>query len=149
TETDNSVIASGAYELAADPTKQFVSPVEKSAVPFLNFAPLENAISALTSAAESADRALTSAVPTLHMNFALAQVERAMTSADGLPRRPWFRHQVYAPGFYTGYGVKTLPGVREAIEERKWEEAEVEIKRTAEMLGRVAKALNEIAERPE
>lgn len=149
TETDNSVIASGAYILAADPTKQYVPPVEKSAVPFLNFAPLENAISALTSAAESADRALTSAVPSLQTNFALAQVERAMTSTDGLPRRPWFRHQVYAPGFYTGYGVKTLPGVREAIEERKWDETEVEIKRTADMLGRVTERLNEIIARIE
>jgi len=144
TEIDNSVIASGAYKLAADPTKKYVPPVRKSPVPFLNFAPLDNAISALESAAESADAALTSAAPSLQMNFMLAQVERSMTSKDGLPRRPWFRHQVYAPGFYTGYGVKTLPGVREAIEERKWEEAETEIKRTAEMLGRVTKALSEI-----
>ncbi|GMQ83001.1 MAG: transferrin receptor-like dimerization domain-containing protein [Rhodothermia bacterium] len=149
TETDNSLIASGAYKLAADPTKPYVPPVEESAVPFLNFAPLENAFSELENAAEEADGSLTSATPSVEMNFMLAQVERAMTSKDGLPRRPWFRHQVYAPGFYTGYGVKTLPGVREAIEERKWDEAEAEIKRTAEMLGRVAKALNEIAAQAE
>ena len=111
-------------------------------MPFLNFAPLKNAISVLTSAAETADRALTSAVPSLQMNFVLAQVERARTSANSLPRRPWFRHQVYEPGFYPGYGVKTFPGVREAIEERMWNEAE--IKRTADMLGRVTGRLNEI-----
>ena len=81
------------------------------------------------------------------MNFALAQVERSMTSADGLPRRPWFRHQVYAPDFCTGYGVKTFPGVREAIEERMWNEAE--IKRTVDMLGHVTERLNEIIARIE
>jgi N-acetylated-alpha-linked acidic dipeptidase len=52
-----------------------------------------------------------------------------LTSLDGLPGRPWFRHLVYAPGFYTGYGVKTIPGVREAVEQKKWEEAEREIVR--------------------
>ena len=46
-----------------------------------------------------------------------------MTSEAGLPRRPWFKHQIYAPGFYTGYGVKTLPGVREAVEQHNWKEA--------------------------
>ncbi|HEY8165005.1 MAG TPA: transferrin receptor-like dimerization domain-containing protein, partial [Gemmatimonadaceae bacterium] len=55
------------------------------------------------------------------------RTERALTSKAGLPRRSWFRHQIYAPGYYTGYGVKTLPGVREAIEQRNWTEAKNEI----------------------
>ena len=55
------------------------------------------------------------------------KTERALTRDAGLPRRPWFTHHIYAPGFYTGYGVKTLPGVREAIEERQWEEASQQI----------------------
>ena len=64
-----------------------------------------------------------------------------MTNDEGLPRRPWFRHQVYAPGFYTGYGVKTLPGIREAIEQRNWEEASERIELVAQMLIRVSDAL--------
>jgi N-acetylated-alpha-linked acidic dipeptidase len=57
------------------------------------------------------------------INAALIQSERKLISAAGLPRREWFKHQIYAPGFYTGYGVKTLPGVREAIEQKSWDEA--------------------------
>ena len=57
------------------------------------------------------------------LNRLLFQSERQLTAKDGLPRRPWYRHQIYAPGFYTGYGVKTLPGVREAIEQKNWSEA--------------------------
>jgi N-acetylated-alpha-linked acidic dipeptidase len=64
-----------------------------------------------------------------------------MTRDEGLPRRPWFRHQIYAPGFYTGYGVKTLPGVREAIEEHDWAEATAYVASTAEVLARVADAI--------
>jgi len=65
------------------------------------------------------------------LNKLLYQAERKLTSEQGLPRRPWFRHQIYAPGFYTGYGVKTIPGVREAIEEKHWDEVEPQIKNAA------------------
>ena len=58
------------------------------------------------------------------MNQTLIESERQLTSPDGLPGRPWFKHQIYAPGFYTGYGVKTLPAAREAIEQKKWKEAD-------------------------
>jgi N-acetylated-alpha-linked acidic dipeptidase len=58
---------------------------------------------------------------------ALMHIEQSLLRADGLPRRPWFRHQIYAPGFYTGYGVKTVPGVREAIEQKEWSEANRQI----------------------
>ena len=61
------------------------------------------------------------------LNAKLIQSERKLTSGDGLPGRPWFKHMIYAPGFYTGYGVKTIPGVREAIEQKKWTEAEQQI----------------------
>ena len=73
---------------------------------------------------------------------ALIQTERAMTNDQGLPRRSWFKHQIYAPGFYTGYGVKTLPGVREAIEQRNWKEANDEIKVVAETLDHLASAIS-------
>ena len=61
-----------------------------------------------------------------------------MTRGDGLPRRPWFKHMIYAPGFYTGYGVKTLPGIREGLEERKWDEVNFFIGEVAAVLNRVA-----------
>jgi N-acetylated-alpha-linked acidic dipeptidase len=58
------------------------------------------------------------------LNEILFKVERALINDKGLPRRSWYKHQIYAPGFYTGYGVKTLPGIREGIEERNWKEAQ-------------------------
>jgi N-acetylated-alpha-linked acidic dipeptidase len=64
-------------------------------------------------------------------NGILLTAERALTRESGLPRRPWFKHQIYAPGFYTGYGVKTLPAVREAIEERDFTEAAAQIPKVA------------------
>ncbi|HYT82595.1 MAG TPA: transferrin receptor-like dimerization domain-containing protein, partial [Gemmatimonadales bacterium] len=83
------------------------------------------------------------------LNAALLQTERALTSRDGLPRRPWYRHQIYAPGFYTGYGVKTLPGVREAIEQRHWKEADEQITRLAQTLAAETDAINRTAEQME
>ena len=65
---------------------------------------------------------------------------------SGLPRRPWFKHTIYAPGFYTGYGVKTLPGVREAIEQRNWKEAEDQIGRTARALEAYAAEIDRAAQ---
>jgi len=142
----NAVIEADAYRLAADPTETYIPPEPKPEVPYLNFAPLENGLEDLKEAASAADKALMNSTDgNARLNDALAMVERAMISEDGLPRRPWFTHLVYAPGFYTGYGVKTLPGVREAIEERKWDEAENEVKRAAEMFGRVTDALNRVA----
>ena len=74
-----------------------------------------------------------------------AEDARALTREEGLPRRPWFRHHIYAPGFYTGYGVKTLPGVREAVEERYWEEAAEQIDLLADVLESVADQIDAAA----
>src|SRR2546430_10901611 len=83
------------------------------------------------------------------LNATLRQSERALTLADGLPRRPWYRHQIYAPGFYTGYGVKTLPGVREAIEQKNWREADDQVPRLARTLGAETDVINRAAEQLE
>jgi N-acetylated-alpha-linked acidic dipeptidase len=72
------------------------------------------------------------------LNQLLYQSERKLTSEQGLPRRPWFKHQIYAPGFYTGYGVKTIPGVREAIEEKQWDEVGPQIKNAAAAIQAIA-----------
>src|SRR5205085_10936088 len=101
----------------------------------LGFAPLQNARARVEASAKAFDaawksRAAAGPLPadTLKaLDAVLMSAERSLTRAEGLPRRPWFVHQVYAPGFYTGYGVKTLPAVREALEQRNWREATDEI----------------------
>ena len=143
--TRNGLLAGQAFTLAADPKDRYVPPDSLSAVPHLNFAPLENAVDRLTAAARRYDSALAVAgVPrdpqtTRALNDLLMRSERVLTRENGLPRRSWFKNLIYAPGFYTGYGVKTLPGVREAIEQRDWDEA-------MEQEGRVADVLNAMSE---
>ena len=134
TQYTNQLLAAGDYNLAADPTKTYVSPTLLDPVPHLNFAPLHNALTKLTINAKAYGAA--SAPQTLErlsvgdqraVDGVLIGTERALTRSEGLPGRPWFKHQVYAPGFYTGYGVKTIPGVREAIEQRDWTLATTQI----------------------
>ena len=74
-------------------------------------------------------------------------MEQLLTRVQGLPRRPWFRHQIYAPGFYTGYGVKTLPGVREAIEQKDWKEANQQIEIVSKVIEGYATKLERLGER--
>jgi N-acetylated-alpha-linked acidic dipeptidase len=147
----NKQIAEGVFTAIADPKEPYVPPSMEDVPPYLSFAPLENAVESLTQSAERYDRV---AKKTLQMkaplpagtlkgvNAKLIQAERTLISPDGLPGRPWFKHLIYAPGFYTGYGVKTLPGVREAIEQEKWNEAESEVVRVARVLQQQASLIN-------
>jgi len=121
TEEGNLEVRERTMELAADPTKPFVAPKEKDEVPHLDLAPLQNAVARLEKSAHAYDAAAT------HDDHVAMHLERALTRDEGLPGRPWYRHHVYAPGLYTGYGVKTFPAVREAIELRKWREANAQI----------------------
>ena len=73
------------------------------------------------------------------------KAEQSLMSSQGLPRRPWFQHQIYAPGFYTGYGVKTLPGIREAIEQRNWKEAGEQINITSKTIENFAAEIDRAA----
>lgn len=146
TEVENQLIRENRYVLASDPTKKFVPPSPKESVPFLNFASLQNALSTLEKSAVQYSE-LAAANPRPNKNLAqlnklLYQAEQKLLSANGLPRRPWFRHSIYAPGFYTGYGVKTLPGVREAIEQRNWKEAQEQIEIAAGTLGEYTKQVD-------
>ncbi len=129
----NRRLADGTLKLTADPRETYIPPSPRDPVPYLNLAPLRNALTRLSGVAASYDRALQAALASdggvvaaaqPALDAALIDSERALVSDDGLPRRPWFKHVLYAPGLYTGYGVKTLPGVREAIEQRRWTEAE-------------------------
>jgi len=121
-EEQNREIDEGVFSAAADPRKISVPPPKSPVPPHLNFAPLENGLDALTRSARNYDaaRAKASASNIQAVNAKLIESERRLTDAAGLPGRPWFRHLIYAPGFYTGYGVKTIPGVREAIEQKRW-----------------------------
>ncbi|MCH8811804.1 MAG: M28 family metallopeptidase [Gemmatimonadetes bacterium] len=152
TERENELVEMNAYALAADPTQTYVPPTAKDEVPYLSFASLQNAMREIERSANTLDgeirRVLESGLTRAQqadVNQVLISTERLMTNDEGLPRRPWFRHQIYAPGFYTGYGVKTLPGIREAIEQRNWEEASEQIELVADMLIRVSDALERAA----
>ncbi|WP_310396507.1 transferrin receptor-like dimerization domain-containing protein [Hymenobacter sp.] len=141
TERQTKLLAEKRYEAVADPTLTLLPPKAQEAVPYLNFAPLDNALAKLEKSAEAYAqvRKSSGAVPAARqqdLDQLLYRAEQQLLSAEGLPRRPWYRHQIYAPGFYTGYGVKTLPGIREAVEERKWAEADEQIRRTAAAIER-------------
>lgn len=142
TEKHNRLLKEGIYELAADPKEYLKIPDPKEEIPYLNFAPIHNAMNDLKKQAKSFEIASKSnsvdSKTAKTLNQLLRNMEPSMTRAHGLPRRPWFRHHIYAPGFYTGYGVKTLPGVREAIEQQDFEEAQEQI----EILGEVLRHLS-------
>jgi N-acetylated-alpha-linked acidic dipeptidase len=145
-EAKDRLIEAGAYKAAADPRKPFVAPVTEAMPPFLDFSPLENAVDHLKRAAASYERAY-AANPSDSSTLAgkVYLTERMLLDTKGLPRRPWFEHMVYAPGFYTGYGVKTFPAVREAIEQKQWSEAGPQIARTAAAIEREAQLLDSMA----
>jgi N-acetylated-alpha-linked acidic dipeptidase len=156
TERHNALVEADAFRLRADPTQPYVPSAAKGPVPYLNFAPLLNAAARLDQAAARFDSAAAAATlrglprdAARRLNEVMLRSERLLADERGLPRRPWFRHQIYAPGFYTGYGVKTLPGVREAIEERHWDELDLEMPKVAQALERLADALEQEAQRLE
>jgi len=147
----NKAIDEGLFKFTSDPHDPVTAPQRQQPAPQLNFAPLLNALDSLNHAASRYDHAYTSAVTAgrsaaaKSVNERLIQAERALTSTEGLKNRPWYVHMLYAPGFYTGYGVKTIPGVREAIEQGQWQDADREIVRAAAALEREATLLSGIA----
>jgi N-acetylated-alpha-linked acidic dipeptidase len=148
-------IDEGLPQAVADAREPFVAPQPDPAVPYFDFSPLENASAALTSAAREYELSLArfreqgaaSASPArlVEINRLLRTSERTLTRAEGLPRRPWFVHYLYAPGFYTGYDVKTMPTVRESIEEKMYADVNREAARTAEVIVKLASQVREAA----
>ncbi len=146
TEETNQNITDGIYDLILDPTKSFGPPTAQAQVPFFNFAPLKNALTRLESAAENYETAIASGIAaTTEENYLLYQTERELIRQEGLNGRPWYKHHIYAPGFYTGYGVKTIPGVREAIEQRQFDEVAGQIDIAAEVLTKMAVKVEELS----
>ena len=132
TATENKMISERLFDLARDPKIQYHSPVSKDVVPYLNFSDLENSLAGLKESAEEFQKSYPASMKLpidkqKQLNEILFRAERSLTQEKGLPRRSWYKHQIYAPGYYTGYDVKTLPGIREAIEQRYWKEAQENI----------------------
>ncbi|MFL5596623.1 MAG: M28 family metallopeptidase [Gemmatimonadaceae bacterium] len=147
----NRQIEEGLFKLTSDPRDPVTAPQRQQPAPQLNFAPLLNALDSLDHAASRYDKAYSRAVAEGRSNIAktvnerLIQAERALTSSEGLKNRSWYVHMLYAPGFYTGYGVKTIPGVREAIEQGQWQDADREIARAAAAVEREATLVSGLA----
>ncbi|HEX2643416.1 MAG TPA: M28 family metallopeptidase [Thermoanaerobaculia bacterium] len=144
----------GTFKAFDDPTQTWVAPQALDSVPYLNFAPLRNAVAALDVSTKAYEKALQRATADgralpvesqKRLDAILMKTERALTRKEGLPRRPWYVHHIYAPGFYTGYGVKTLPTVREAIEQRQWKEAGEQIEITAQVITGFSRELDRAA----
>ncbi|MCU0358773.1 MAG: M28 family metallopeptidase, partial [Cyclobacteriaceae bacterium] len=147
TEIENQLIDEKRFIHAADPTIPYFPPAKKDQVPYLNFSSLQNALASLDKAVNQfADLQTANPKPNTNLNTLnklLYQAEQQLLTDTGLPRRGWYRHTIYAPGFYTGYGVKTLPGIREAIEQRSWQEAQEQIEIAAEAIGRYANTVEQ------
>ncbi len=147
----NRNIDDGVFQAADDPRHPKQPPAKEAVPPFLNFAPLENGFAALLRTAQQYDQALAQSAANgsavlaraslKDVNGRLLLVERALTLKDGLPNRQWFQHQIYAPGFYTGYGVKTLPAVRESIEQKDWKLADEQITKVGKVLENAGEAI--------
>ena len=151
TEEQNKSLDDSDFVYASDPTKVYIPPKKEDAVPYINFAPLQNSIAKLENSSSSYEKGIKklkesgkklSPDALKNLNIILLMAERFLTNKEGLPNRPWYIHEIYAPGFYTGYGVKTLPGVREAIEQRDWKQADEQIIVVSDVLNKFSDQLD-------
>jgi N-acetylated-alpha-linked acidic dipeptidase len=150
----NKQLEDGVYAAVNDPRRPLLAPKKEEVPPAINFAQLQNASSALTASAERYKKVMASARGKLTgntealraINAKLIASERQFLAADGLKRRPWFKHTLYAPGFYTGYAVKTMPGVREGIEQKQYADADAEAARLAENIRKEAALIDSASE---
>ena len=144
----NRNLVDGVFAATNDPRRPRVAPKKEALPPALNFAPLENAAAALFESARGYESAVRGAHPSAAalktINGKLLRAEQQFIDPAGLPHRDWYRHLLYAPGFYTGYGVKTMPGVREAIEQGEYDAADREIVRVANAVKKEAAWLDGI-----
>src|SRR5579859_5752459 len=151
----NKQIEEGVFQATNDPRHPTVAPKLEEVAPFINFAPLDNIIAELAKAADAYKKAYDEAgargglarasASAQDLNHLLMESERRLTNPDGLPGRPWFKHEIYAPGQYTGYEAKTIPGVREALELKRWKEAEAQVGVAAKTLQQEVALINEAA----
>jgi N-acetylated-alpha-linked acidic dipeptidase len=143
-ENKNQEIAEGVYEATSDPHETWVMPEKEDVPPHINFTPLDNAVEALMRSSAEYQKALErlsanggaglASASLNEVNALLMQSEHKLTSAEGLPGRFWYKHELYAPGVYTGYSAKAIPAVRESLEQKKWKDAELAAARVAKLL---------------
>ena len=149
TQLRNKLLDNNDFTISRNPNKTYLQPERLGQVPEFNFKPLDDAFARLSSSAWKYEEVLLkfkkgslSAEKKSEINSLLRKVDQAFTNSNGLPRREWFRNMLYAPGYYTGYGVKTLPGIREGLEERKWDEVRLYINEVAKALDRASNNIN-------
>jgi N-acetylated-alpha-linked acidic dipeptidase len=149
TELENQIINSGSYSVGEDPTKRYHIPLVKPEAPYLDFSPLQNALQQLGISVDSLNIVFQKNIRKHSMSLAFSQslhrAEQQLLNDMGLPHRAWYKHTLYAPGSYTGYGVKTMPGIREAIEQRNWNEAQEQIEVDAKAIRRLAEYFKVLA----
>jgi len=150
----NLEIKEGVFTAIADPRKNLVPPPVEIVPPFMNFAPLKNGVELLKASAEryqaafakwQASGSLGPEQGIHQLNSDLMQVQRAFLTERGLPERPWFKNQIYAPGAYTGYGAKPIAAVREYMDENKWSEADAQVPLVGGVMQRIAEAIQKCA----
>ncbi len=151
----NLELKEGVFSAIADPHKTSVPPPHETTPPYMNFAPLKNGVESIKRSAERYEAAVAKAQGVNaaalspealnSLNIDLLRIQRTFLTERGLPERPWFKHQVYAPGAYTGYGAKPIAAVREYMDEKKWAEAEAQVPAVAKVLEEVAAAINKAA----
>jgi N-acetylated-alpha-linked acidic dipeptidase len=148
-DLENLIIRSNGYKIGEDPTKGYNLPDVKPEVPYLDFSPLQNALHQLEKSTDSLNAAYRKNIREdwagEAFNQSLFRAEQQLLNESGLPRRPWYKHTIYAPGLYTGYDVKTLPGIREAIEQNNWDEAQQQIETDATFISRLARYLMDLS----
>jgi N-acetylated-alpha-linked acidic dipeptidase len=140
----NQEITDGMFEATADPKMTWVTPKKEEMPPYINFAPLDNAVESLQRSSAEYQKVLErvsasggaglASGSVQEVNSLLIQSEHKLTTPEGLPGRFWYKHELYAPGVYTGYAAKAIPAVREALEQKKWQQAEDAAARVSKVL---------------
>jgi N-acetylated-alpha-linked acidic dipeptidase len=151
----NLELQEGVFKATNDPRRPTLPPPAEAVPPFMNFSPMKNALEKLKKSADNYSKALSewqaSGSPALpaseqdKINDDLLRVSRLFLNEKGLPERPWFKNQIYAPGAYTGYGAKPIAAVREYMDETKWKEADAQIPGVAQVIENVAAGIDKAA----
>ena len=152
----NLELQEGVFKATNDPRRPTLPPPAETIPPYMNFAPMKNAIELLKKSSERYSKALSNwqakGSPSLPaekvelINADLLRIPRLFLNEKGLPERPWFKNQIYAPGAYTGYGAKPIAAVREYMDEKKWKEADAQIPQVAQVIQNVAAGINKAAD---
>jgi N-acetylated-alpha-linked acidic dipeptidase len=146
----------GVYAATRDPRRPLEPPPFEAVPPYLNLAPMKNAVDLLQKSADHYARALAayaaagspeiSGPGLAALNADLLRISRLFLNEKGLPERPWFKNQIYAPGAYTGYGAKPIAAVREYLDEKKWQEAEGQVPQVAQAIENAAGGIEKAAQ---